>query len=78
MFTRKLYFDECGVIAGYAVFLGAPSALQTALALRQAIWRKADPAWPICGIRPKRPERAYMDILRNIQRTCEVLTSIVH
>jgi hypothetical protein len=27
-------------IAGYVVFLGAPLALQTALALRQAIWRK--------------------------------------
>lgn len=38
------------VIAGYCVFLGAPTALQTSLALRQAIWRKADPAWPVCGI----------------------------
>ena len=31
--------DHSRAIAGYAVNLGAPSALQTALALRQAIWR---------------------------------------
>jgi len=42
--------DYSRVIAGYMVFLGAPSALNTSLALRQAIWRKADPAWPVCGI----------------------------
>jgi hypothetical protein len=42
--------DHSRAIAGYAVNLGAPSALQTALALRQAIWRKADPAWHVCGI----------------------------
>lgn len=42
--------DHSGVIAGYMVFLGAPSALNTSLALRQAIWRKAEPAWPVCGI----------------------------
>jgi len=36
-------------VAGYALFLGAPFALQTALALRHAIWRKSDPAWPVCG-----------------------------
>ncbi len=42
--------DHSRAIAGYMVFLGAPSALNTSLALRQAIWRKADPAWPVCGI----------------------------
>jgi putative transposase len=42
--------DHSRAIAGYAVNLGAPSALTTALALRQAIWRKADPAWHVCGI----------------------------
>ncbi|WP_234330431.1 Mu transposase C-terminal domain-containing protein [Streptomyces acidiscabies] len=42
--------DYSRAIAGYAVNLGAPSALNTALALRQAIWRKPDPAWHICGI----------------------------
>jgi putative transposase len=42
--------DYSRAIAGYAVNLGAPSALQTALALRQAIWRKAEPGWHACGI----------------------------
>ena len=42
--------DHSRVIAGYCVFLGAPTALRTSLALRQAIWRKTDPAWPVCGI----------------------------
>lgn len=42
--------DYSRVVAGYTVFLGAPSALQTSLALRQAIWRKSDPNWPVCGI----------------------------
>ena len=49
--------DHSRAIAGYAVFFGAPSALQLALALRRAIWRKADPAWPICGI----PDVLYVD-----------------
>ena len=35
----------------------APSAIQTALALRQAIWRKAQPGWHVCGI----PEILYTD-----------------
>jgi putative transposase len=42
--------DYSRAIAGYAVNLGAPSALQTALVLRQAIWRKAEPGWHVCGI----------------------------
>jgi transposase InsO family protein len=42
--------DHSRAIAGYAVNLGTPSALTTALALRQAIWRKADPGWHVCGI----------------------------
>ena len=41
----------------HAVFFGAPSALNTSLALRHAIWRKADPAWPVCGI----PDALYVD-----------------
>ncbi|WP_412734307.1 Mu transposase C-terminal domain-containing protein [Krasilnikovia sp. MM14-A1259] len=42
--------DHSRAIAGYAVNLGAPSAIQTALALRQAIWRKGEPGWHVCGI----------------------------
>jgi len=49
--------DYSRVIAGYMVFLGAPSALHTALALRQAIWRKQEPSWPVCGI----PDVLYVD-----------------
>jgi len=32
------------------VFTAAPSALDTALALRQAIWRKSDTSWALCGL----------------------------
>jgi len=42
--------DYSRAICGYTVFTGAPSALNTALALRQAIWRKPDPSWAMCGI----------------------------
>ena len=49
--------DHSRAIAGYLLFLGAPSALQTSLALRQAIWRKAVPCWPVCGI----PDVLYVD-----------------
>ena len=42
--------DHSRAVPGYTVFLGDPTALQTALALRQAIWRKTDPAWPVCGL----------------------------
>ena len=49
--------DYSRAIAGYALSLAAPSALQTALALRQAIWRKGEPGWHICGI----PDVFYTD-----------------
>lgn len=49
--------DYSRAIAGYSIFLGVPSALQTALALRQAIWNKKEPEWLICGI----PEYLYTD-----------------
>ncbi|WP_144998907.1 Mu transposase C-terminal domain-containing protein [Kocuria marina] len=50
--------DDCSrAICGYTVFLGAPSAMNTALALRQAIWHKPDPAWPMCGL----PDVLYVD-----------------
>jgi putative transposase len=39
------------------VFLGAPTAAQTALAFRQAVWRKADPLWAVCGL----PAALYSD-----------------
>lgn len=49
--------DYSRAVAGYLVFYGAPSALNTSLALRQAIWRKGNPDWQVCGI----PDRLYVD-----------------
>ena len=49
--------DHSRAVAGYMVFVGAPSAINICLALRQAIWRKTDPAWPICGV----PDCLYVD-----------------
>ena len=49
--------DKSRAVAGYTVFLGDPTSLQAALALRQAIWRKSDPAWPVCGL----PSALYSD-----------------
>lgn len=37
-------------IPGYFLGFANPTALQTALTLHQAIWRKDDPRWRICGI----------------------------
>ena len=52
--------DDCSrAICGYTVFFGAPSTMHTALALRQAIWPKADPRWPMCGI----PDLLYVCLL---------------
>lgn len=42
--------DHSRAVAGYRVFLGTPSALNTSLALRQAVWRKPDPAWAVFGV----------------------------
>jgi putative transposase len=42
--------DYSRAIAGYALSFSAPSAIQTALALRQAIGRKDRPGWQVCGI----------------------------
>lgn len=42
--------DYSRAICGYTVFTGAPSAMNTALALRQAIWRKSNPTWAMCGL----------------------------
>jgi putative transposase len=52
-----VFDDYSRAVAGFYLFFGAPSALQTALALRQAIWRKPQAAWHICGI----PQVLYTD-----------------
>jgi putative transposase len=49
--------DYSRAVAGYALYLSDPSTIQTALALRQAIWRKAQPGWHLCGI----PQVLYSD-----------------
>ena len=49
--------DYSRAIAGFAFSFDSPSAIQTALALRQAIWRKDDAHWTIFGI----PEVLYTD-----------------
>jgi putative transposase len=49
--------DHSRAVAGYAVNLGAPSALTTALAFRQAIWCKPWPGWHVCGI----PDAFHVD-----------------
>lgn len=49
--------DHSRAVCGYYVFLTAPSAMNTGLALRQAIWHKSDQDWPMCRI----PDELYVD-----------------
>ena len=49
--------DYSRAVAGYFLSFRAPSIINTALALRQAIWRKDDPRWQVCGI----PNAFYTD-----------------
>jgi len=49
--------DHSRAIAGARLFFGAPSALHTSLALRDAIWGRNDPAMPACGL----PDILYVD-----------------
>ena len=49
--------DYSRAVAGYFLSFEDPSALHTSLALRQAIWRKEEPRWVVCGI----PDVLYTD-----------------
>lgn len=49
--------DHSRAVAGYTVFVGAPTAEQTALAFHQAVSRKVDPGWPVQGL----PDVLYSD-----------------
>lgn len=49
--------DHSRAVAAYRLSLSAPTALHTALTLRDAIGRKSDPRWQVCGI----PETFYTD-----------------
>lgn len=49
--------DYSRAVAGYFISFENPSAVNTSLMLYQAIWRKENSEWPICGI----PEKFYTD-----------------
>ena len=49
--------DASRAMAGYFIALEDPCAIRTALTLRQAIWRKEDSNWHVCGI----PDAFYTD-----------------
>lgn len=49
--------DYSRAVSGFFVTFSAPSALQTAHTLRQAIWRKGVPGWSVCGV----PQMLYTD-----------------
>jgi putative transposase len=72
--------DYSRALCGYTVFTGAPSALNTALALRQAIWRKSDPSWAMCGL----PDILHVDhgsdfTSHHLERTAiELHVRIIH
>ncbi len=49
--------DYSRAVAGYFLTFENPSATHTSLVLHQAIWKKCNPDWQICGI----PETFYTD-----------------
>lgn len=49
--------DYSRAVPGYYIGIEAPSILRTALAFRQAIWKKTDPQWLVCGL----PGEFYVD-----------------
>jgi putative transposase len=50
--------DFSRVITGYYLSENTPDATHTALALRQAIWKKNQQGWSVCGI----SQKLYTDI----------------
>ncbi len=64
--------DDCSrAISGFYLTFEHPSAVNTALALRQAIWKKKNPRWQVCGI----PQILYTDngsdfISDHIEKVC--------
>jgi putative transposase len=49
--------DYSRAVPGYLLSFLPPSSMRVALALRQAIWRKDEVEWTVCGI----PEKFYSD-----------------
>ena len=63
--------DYSRAVMGYFLSFQTPCALQTALTLRQAIWRKSEAHWSVCGI----PQILYTDhgsdfISDHIEQVC--------
>lgn len=71
--------DYSRTISGFFLSFESPSALNTALALRQAIWRKSNTNWVVCGI----PQILYTDhgsdfTSRHIELVCaEIKTQLI-
>lgn len=57
--------DFSRVVMGYFLGIGAANSMRIALAMRQAIWKKQDERWPVCGI----PEVLYTDRGRDFKST---------
>lgn len=57
--------DFSRVVMGYFLGVGAANSMRIALALRQAIWRKDDERWTVCGI----PDIIYTDRGRDFKST---------
>jgi len=57
--------DFSRVVMGYYLGVGAANSMRIALAMRQAIWRKEDERWPVCGI----PDLLYTDRGRDFKST---------
>ena len=51
--------DYSRAVAGYFLSFEDPCTLHTSLALRQAIWRKEDSRWTVCGV----PDMLYTGLL---------------
>lgn len=51
--------DYSRAIAGFRIEFGTPDTERASLVLRQAIWKKGNSNWPICGI----PEKFYLEVL---------------
>jgi putative transposase len=72
--------DHSRAVAGYTVFIGVPTSAQTALAFRQAVWRKPDPEWAVCGL----PAALYSDhgadfISSHLAQVCaDVKVQLIH
>ena len=57
--------DFSRVVMGYYLGVGAANSMRIALAMRQAIWKKDDARWAVCGI----PEVLYTDRGRDFKST---------